>query len=163
MGETTGSFSSAGLMLEAQTLTLPSLTIEDALELGQIVSDLGRERALPIATEVRIGEWTIFHASLPGSKPENDSWMNRKARVVLATGHSTIFERVLAEEKGIDWYATTGLAEDLYAIHGGGIALNVIDKGFVGVLLVSGLPQVQDHLLGVEAIAEFLARKGELA
>jgi uncharacterized protein (UPF0303 family) len=32
----------------------------------------------------------------------------------------------------------------------------------VGMLLISGLPQVQDHLLGVEVIAEYLARKGEL-
>jgi uncharacterized protein (UPF0303 family) len=30
------------------------------------------------------------------------------------------------------------------------------------VLLVSGLPQVDDHLLGVEVLTEFLARKGEL-
>jgi uncharacterized protein (UPF0303 family) len=30
-----------------------------------------------------------------------------------------------------------------------------------GILLISGLPQVQDHLLGVEVIAEYLARKGE--
>jgi uncharacterized protein (UPF0303 family) len=28
-------------------------------------------------------------------------------------------------------------------------------------LIVSGLPQVEDHLLGVEIITEFLARKGE--
>jgi hypothetical protein len=30
-----------------------------------------------------------------------------------------------------------------------------------GVLIVSGLPQVEDHLLGVEIITEYLARKGE--
>jgi uncharacterized protein (UPF0303 family) len=28
--------------------------------------------------------------------------------------------------------------------------------------LVSGLPQVEDHLLGVEILTEFLARKGEV-
>jgi uncharacterized protein (UPF0303 family) len=27
---------------------------------------------------------------------------------------------------------------------------------------VSGLPQVEDHLLGVEILTEFLARKGEV-
>jgi uncharacterized protein (UPF0303 family) len=32
----------------------------------------------------------------------------------------------------------------------------------MGVLLVSGLPQVEDHLLGVEILTEFLARKGEV-
>jgi uncharacterized protein (UPF0303 family) len=35
------------------------------------------------------------------------------------------------------------------------------DKGFVGCLLISGLPQIEDHLLGVRVLTEFLARKGE--
>jgi len=94
--------------------------------------------------------------------PDNDSWIARKARVVLATGNSTMYERVLAEEQGIDWYAVKGMPEETHAIHGGGLPLNVKGMGCVGVLLISGLPQVQDHLLGVEVLTEFLARKGEL-
>jgi uncharacterized protein (UPF0303 family) len=50
----------------------------------------------------------------------------------------------------------------LHAVHGGGIPLNVTGVGMAGILLISGLPQVEDHLLGVEVIAEYLARKGEL-
>jgi len=41
------------------------------------------------------------------------------------------------------------------------LPLNVIGKGLVGILLISGLPQVDDHLLGIEIITEYLARKGE--
>ncbi len=82
-------------------------------------------RGLTIAVEVRLKEWTVFHASLPGSTPDNDSWIARKARVVLATGNSTMYERVLAEEQGIDWYAIKGLPEETHAIHGGGLPLNV--------------------------------------
>lgn len=161
MSETTGGFTSAELAREAATLVLPSLTIAEALELGEIAVGLGRDRALPIAVEVRLKEWTVFHISLPGSSPDNDWWMARKARVVLATGNSTIYERVLAEEQDIDWHAVKGLPEETHAIHGGGLALNVKGLGFVGILLVSGLTQIEDHLLGVEAITEFLARKGE--
>ncbi len=163
MTQTTGGFTSAGLALEAQALTLPSLTMAEALELGEIAVQLARERALAIGIEVRLLEWTVFHVSLPGSSPDFDTWMSRKARVVLATGHSTMYERVLAEEQGIDWYAVKGLPEETHAIHGGGLALNVKGLGLAGILLVSGLPQVEDHLLGVDAIAEYLARKGELA
>jgi uncharacterized protein (UPF0303 family) len=36
------------------------------------------------------------------------------------------------------------------------------EDGCVGVLIISGLPQVDDHLFGVEVLTEFLARKGEL-
>ena len=53
------------------------------------------------------------------------------------------------------------MEEELYAIHGGGLALNVVGLGLTGILIVSGLPQVEDHLLGVEVITEYLARKGE--
>ena len=129
--------------------------------MGKIGIEKGITRKLPIAIEVRIGDWTVFHASLPGSSPENDWWMNRKARVVMKTGHSSLYERVLAEENGVDWFAQHGVSEEEYAIHGGGLPINVKGKGLVGVLLISGLPQVQDHLLGVEILTEFLARKGE--
>ena len=160
---TTGGFTSAGLKTEEELLALPSFDIADAIELGEIALDFGMTRSLPMATEVRIGEWTVFHASLPGSSTDNDWWMGRKARVVLMTGHSSIHERVLAEETGVDWFAQHGVKEEEYAIHGGGLPINVIGKGLVGVLLISGLPQVQDHLLGVEILTEYLARKGEVA
>lgn len=163
MVERTGGFTSEGLALEARTLMLPSLTQAEAIEIGGIAQQIGTERALPIAVEVRLKEWIVFHASLPGSTPNNDAWIARKARVTIATGHSTMYERVLAEEQGINWYEEKGLSEELHAIHGGALALNVTDIGFVGILLISGLPQVQDHLLGVEVITEFLARKGELS
>ena len=162
MATTTGGFSSEGLALEAKTLELESLSQKEAIEIGEIALDLGFDRGVPIAVEVRLKEWTVFHASLPGSNAENDSWIARKARVVLATGNSTMYERVLAEEQGIDWYEVKALPEETHAIHGGGLPLNVKGMGCVGVLLISGLPQVQDHLLGVEVLTEFLARKGEL-
>ena len=161
MVETTGGFTSAQLALEAQTLVLPSLSQAEAIEIGEIASALGRDRALPIAVEVRLGAWTVFHVSLPGSTDVNDSWIARKARVVLAKGNSTMFERVSAEEAGVNWYEHNGLSEELHAVHGGGIALNVSGVGLAGILLISGLPQVQDHLLGVDVITEYLARKGE--
>jgi uncharacterized protein (UPF0303 family) len=162
MRETTGGFKSAELARESATLMLPSLTQSEALELGEIAAQIGRGRSLPIAIEVRLKDWTVYHASLPGSSPENDLWIARKARVVLAAKHSTMYERVLAEEQGIDWYESKGLPEETHAVHGGGLALNVRGLGFVGVLLISGLPQVEDHLFGVEVIAEYLARKGGL-
>jgi uncharacterized protein (UPF0303 family) len=162
MATTTGGFSSEGLALEAQTLELESLSHKDAIEIGEIAMDFGFQRGLAIAVEIRLKEWIVFHASLPGSTTESDLWIARKARVVLATGNSTMYERVLAEEQGIDWYAVNGFSEETHAIHGGGLPLNVKGMGCVGMMLISGLPQVQDHLLGVEVLTEFLARKGEL-
>ena len=159
--QTTGGFTSQQLLQEEQVLILPSLTNTDAIEIGQIATALGADRNLPIAVEVRIGDWTVYHASLTGSTPENDWWIGRKARVVNLKKHSTIFERVLAEENGIDWHKENNLMDETHAIHGGGLPLITKDGGYQGVLIVSGLPQVDDHLLGVEVLTEFLARKGE--
>ncbi len=160
--ETTGGFTSSQLLAEEQILTLPSLSAAEALEVGEIAKSLGMARNLPIATEVRVGDWIIYHASLPGSKPENDWWMSCKARTVMLKHHSTMYERVSAEERGVDWHKENNLLDETHAIHGGGLPLITKNEGFVGVLLISGLPQVEDHLFGVEVLTEFLARKGEL-
>ena len=159
---TTGGFSSSGLLKEEQLLVLPDLSQKSAIEIGEIAKSLGTQRSLPIAVEVRVGDWIVYHASLPGSTPENDWWIGRKARVVKLKQHSSMFERVLAEEQGIDWHKENNLLDETHAIHGGGLPLITKDDGFVGVLIISGLPQVDDHLLGVEVLTEFLARKGEL-
>ena len=159
---TTGGFTSSGLLQEELLLTLPALDVADAIEIGEIAKSFGTQRSLPIAVEVRVGDWAVYHASLPGSTPENDWWIGRKARVVKLKKHSTMFERVLAEEQGIDWHKENNLLDETHAIHGGGLPLITKGEGFVGVLLISGLPQVEDHLLGVKVLTEFLARKGEL-
>ena len=155
-------FTSQLLLEEQDRLTLPSLSVADALEIGQIANSFGVEQGLPIAVEVRIGDWIIYHASLPGSTVENQGWIDRKARVVMLKQHSTLFERVSAQERGVDWHKENGLLDETHAIHGGGLPLITQGDGFVGVLLISGLPQIEDHLLGVKVLTEFLARKGEL-
>ena len=160
--DTNSGFTSIQLLNEEQIRILPSLEISGALEIGEIAKSLCVTRNLPVAIEVRIGDWIVYHVSLPGSKPENDWWIARKARVVMLKHHSTLYERVSAQERGVDWYKENNLLEETHAIHGGGLPLITQDKGFVGVLLISGLPQVEDHLLGVEVLTEFLARKGEL-
>jgi uncharacterized protein (UPF0303 family) len=158
---TTGGFSSKQLLDEEQILKLPSLSNSDAIEIGQIAVTLGSQRKLPIAIEVRIRDWIVFHASLDGSKPENDWWINRKVSVVMLNQHSTMFERVSAEERGVDWHKENGVTDKTHAIHGGALPL-ITEEGFEGILIISGLPQVEDHLLAVEVLTEFLARKGEL-
>ena len=158
---TTGGFSSKQLLEEEEVLKLPSLTNTDALEIGEIAVTLGKQRKLAITIEVRIGEWVVFHASLEGSKPENDWWIGKKSRVVMMKHHSTIYERVLAEELGIDWHKENNVADETHAIHGGALPL-ITPSGFAGILIISGLPQVEDHLFAVEVLTEFLARKGEL-
>ena len=150
------------LLEEEKLLILPSLKVEDGLEIGRIANSFGVLRKLPIAVEVRIGDWVIYHASLPGSTAANQDWINRKARVVQLKHHSTLYERVNSEVLNFDWFKENNLTEDTHAIHGGGIPLITHEDGFLGCLLISGLPQVEDHYFGIEVLTEFLASKAEL-
>ena len=154
---TTGNFQSAELLEDELSTTLISLNNEDALAIGKLATEIGISRNLPIAIQVQIGEWIVYKAALPGSKPENDGWIKRKANVVLLKHHSTMYERVLAEENSRDWHLDNGVEDATHAIHGGGFPLST-NEGFKGILLISGLPQVEDHLLAVEILKTYLSK-----
>ena len=69
-----------------------------------------------------------------------------------------MYERVRAEELGIDWHALNKVKDETHAIHGGGFPLSTKNEGLQGILLISGLPQVEDHKLAVEILKRYLAR-----
>jgi len=154
-----GRIPSIKLLEEEASLALNSFDLNHALEIGELAKDFGIQRRLPIAIEVRIGDWVIYHASLPGSVPQNQTWLDRKARVVLLKHHSTLYERLDAEERRVDWYQENKLTEELYAIHGGGIPIFTNNNGLVGILLISGLPQLDDHNFGIEVLSQYLERR----
>ena len=155
---TTGGFHSKDLLQQESVCTLPYLDLKVAQEIGAIATRIGLERNYGIEISIRFGDWEVFKAALPGSKQESDGWINRKANVVNLTKHSTMYERVKSEEEGSDWHAIHGLVDETHAIHGGGFPLYVKDEGFKGILLISGLPQVEDHKLVGEILQIFLNR-----
>ena len=154
---TTGNFASAELLEHEKSTVLEKLGNKEAIEIGELATKIGLERNLPIAIQVQIGDWVVYKAALPGSKPENDGWIKRKANVVLMKHHSTMYERVFAEENNRDWHSDNEVVDATHAIHGGGFPLNT-QEGFKGILLISGLPQVEDHLLAVEILRTYLSR-----
>lgn len=89
-------------------------------------------------------------------RPENDSWIERKIRVVdrFAVSSLLVRQRLIAAGQTLD--EALGVDPTLYAAHGGCVPLTIRDVGMVGTVTVSGLPQVQDHLLVVEAMASVL-------
>jgi uncharacterized protein (UPF0303 family) len=153
---TTGDFTSAGILEQEKSVQLKEFNQELALDLGALAAEIGLTRELPIAISVRIGDWEVFKASLPGTVAENDGWIQRKANVVALTGHSTMFERVSAEESGTDWHHSHGVVDETHAIHGGGFPIVLTSGARVGAFIIIGLPQVEDHLLALEILKEFI-------
>ena len=152
---TTGDFTSADLLAHENNSALDAITEEVALAIGEKASSLALDREYPITISVRLDGAEIFRRALPGADDEQISWIERKANAVSLTQHSTMYERVLAEESGTDWHQDHGVEDATHAIHGGGFPLKTKSGDFRGVFLISGLPQVQDHLFAVEVLSHF--------
>jgi uncharacterized protein (UPF0303 family) len=150
---TTGNFSSVELLGHEDACKFDVIDSAIAQAIGERFVEVGLKRNHPITIAVQLDGVEVFRQALLGADEEQISWINRKARVVNLTHHSTMYERVSAEELGIDWHAKHGVEDATHAIHGGGFPLVTKDGEFKGVLLISGLPQVEDHMLAYETLA----------
>jgi uncharacterized protein (UPF0303 family) len=148
----------AQLAAEEEELQFSGFTNDDAWELGSALVAAGRERGLPIAVDISRNRHQLFHASLPGTTPDNDSWIQRKTRVVDRFGHSSLYVRQASIERGTTFEAEFGLDPERYAAHGGAFPIIVRSVGPVGTVVVSGLPQVADHRMVVAALRAHAAR-----
>ncbi|GHD71341.1 heme-degrading domain-containing protein [Streptomyces mirabilis] len=146
--------------LESQErqLVLPHFTYDDAWTLGTLLVSMAREAAAPVAIDIRRGGQQLFHAALPGSTPDNDAWIDRKRRVVERYGCSSLLVGTRFRAKGTTFEASSRLDPDTYAAHGGAFPLTVEGAGVIGTVVVSGLPQLEDHAMVIKALHQFLGR-----
>ena len=146
------------LLAEEQELQFPSFSADVAWTLGSHIYQRAKAASLPIAIEVSRNGQQLFFAALPGATPDNAEWIRRKRAVVQRFHHSSLYMSVEAEVKGRPFLQRYGLSEQEYAAAGGGFPIFVGETGCVGAVVVSGLPQLEDHRLVTEAIRETIAR-----
>ena len=148
----------AELAAEEQELQFTSFTNDDAWELGSALVAAARRAGAPVAIEIARNRHRLFSVALTGATPDNASWIERKSRVVHRFGHSSLHVRQASIERGTTFEAEFGLDPQRYAAHGGAFPVLVRDVGPIGVVVVSGLPQLDDHRMVVTALREHLAR-----
>ncbi|PWY71000.1 hypothetical protein BO70DRAFT_253445, partial [Aspergillus heteromorphus CBS 117.55] len=154
-----------GQALRARILSLPPSQRKPAL----ISITLGSSPVSP---------HTVFQcATEPGTVPDNEIWVRRKRNTVLRWGVSSWLMRqkmlnVVRSGGGREGEGEAdveavfvrkfalrseggGGAADEFAIHGGAVPIRVrgVD-GVVGVVVVSGLKQEDDHQVVVEVVGE---------
>ena len=149
----------AQLTAEEDELQLARFTNDDAWALGSALVARGQAERLPIAIEVSRHSHTLFSAALTGATPDNADWIARKARTVHRFGNSSLYVGQRFREMGTTFEQQSGLDPARYAAHGGGFPLLVRDVGPVGVVVVSGLPQVEDHRMVVTALRELVQQQ----
>jgi len=146
------------LAAEEEELQFSSFTHDDAWDLGCALIASARRENLPVAVDITRNRQQLFHATRPGTAPDNDWWIRRKTRVVDKFGHSSLYVREASLARGTTFEEEFGLDPNRYAAHGGAFPVIVRSVGPVGVVVVSGLPQADDHRMVVAAIRAHLAR-----
>ncbi|MGI3784917.1 MAG: heme-degrading domain-containing protein [Janthinobacterium lividum] len=137
------------------TSELPDLNhfdLDAAWRVGSSLVQSCRRAQQPVTIAIWLGEQRAFHAALPGSSADNDSWVERKARVVRRFGRPSLeVELDLARDDLAGFYTGFGLSPAEFAPSGG--AVPILVRGVaVGVLAVSGLVSSEDHALAVAAL-----------
>jgi uncharacterized protein (UPF0303 family) len=147
--------------LEAQEsrLVFDRFDESTAWELGATLRDAALAAGLPVAISIRRNGQRLFHAALPGASADNDGWLARKSAVVDRYGRSSlrVGEQFRVDGKSFD--ADSRLDPSLFAAHGGAFPILVRGTGCIGSVAVSGLPQLEDHRLVVEALEALLAAR----
>lgn len=145
-------------VLEAQEreLVLHQADLGSLNKLGRLMSEGAADLELPIVIQIRSGGRLVYVAALPGSTASNDEWATRKARVAQHFEQSSLLVRLLHERDGQDVNTRHSLSPELFQAHGGAFPLRVQGVGVIGSVVVSGLPQVDDHAFVVEQLETFL-------
>ena len=130
---------------------------DDAWRLGCTLVELAREQALAVTIDVRRGTQQLFHSALPGTAADNDSWVERKARVVDRFGASSYLVGLRPMADGTTFTSRHDLPLQQYTALGGAFPIRVKEVGIIGTVTVSGLLPADDHALVVAALRIFLS------
>lgn len=146
----------AELEQQERELVLDAFDHDTAWELGSRITALAREAEAAVAVDVRRPGLILFRAALPGSTPDQESWLARKAAVVLRLESSSALAaaRVAASGADASWLGPE------YAVTGGSFPIRVRGAGVVAAATVSGLASLDDHALVVRGLRALIAESG---
>lgn len=145
------------LLQEEKELQFESFNEDRAWRIGCALVEDCRRQKLPVTVDIRRGSHQLFHASLPGTSPDNDEWVLRKVRLVTRFGHSSYYMGQLLKSRNKRIEEMYLLPESEYAPHGGCVPILIRNCGMIGTITVSGLAQQADHQLVVDALRADLA------
>jgi uncharacterized protein (UPF0303 family) len=141
----------ATLQRQEEELVLDSFDQSEAWTLGVGLVELAQAAGHEVGIDIRRPGLILFRAALPGITPDQDSWIARKAALVLRMESSSALVEARLSAAGVDAAAIGWLGPE-YAITGGSFPVRVRGVGVVAAITVSGLSSEDDHQLAVEGI-----------
>lgn len=150
----------ATIEAEVAELKFSRFTQNDAVALGELLVQIGVDRGLPIAIGIVKPNHVLFRAALDGATPDNDLWLEAKNRTAARHLVPSLLVGLRARRNGGTVQDNPLFDSRTHAAHGGSFPIYVRGVGAVATVTVSGLPQLEDHRLVVEALRTFHAADG---
>jgi uncharacterized protein (UPF0303 family) len=141
---------------QEKALRFAAFDADTAWKLGGILRSKLAERNAGGTVEIELAGQVLFTCTTVGATPGQADWIRRKRNTVRRFARSSYAIGRMLERDGETLLGRHGLELKDYAAHGGGFPISVTGVGCVGSLIVSGLPQRDDHALAVSALAEVL-------
>jgi uncharacterized protein (UPF0303 family) len=137
-------------------LRFTDFTPDTAWQLGNRLHDALLARPAGGTVEIELAGQLLFACTTVGAKPNQADWIRRKRNTVrhFARSSYAVGRQLELDHQTLE--ARHGLALADYAAHGGGFPIFLAGPECVGTIIVSGLPQREDHNLVVTAIAGHL-------
>lgn len=123
-----------------------------AMQMATDVIALAKQRNQHIAIEIKRLNYTVFlyvDDNLPSDKID---WLRRKANLVKRFEDSSLSIKNDFIKEHLKLYETFGLKDEDYVLKGGAIPIFVKGAGMVAIITVSGLHDVEDHNIIIEAL-----------
>lgn len=143
---------------QEQQLRFPSFNADTAWKLGSLIRanliDLGAGGSV----QIEVANHLLFACVTPSASPGQADWIRRKRNTVHRFARSSYAVGRILEDAGETMETRHGLTLADYAAHGGGFPILLENTGPVGSVVISGLPQRDDHNLVVSALATLLGK-----
>ena len=141
---------------QEKALRFAAFDADAAWQLGGIVRSKLLERGAGGTVEIELAGQVLFACTTVGATPGQADWIRRKRNTVRRFARSSYAIGRALERDGETLLSRHALEIKDYAAHGGGFPIFVVGVGCIGSVIVSGLPQRDDHGLVVSAVAEVL-------
>jgi uncharacterized protein (UPF0303 family) len=148
------------LTQQEQILRFSAFDSDAAWQLGSLLRAALLERKAGGTVEIERDNQLLFACTTPGAKPGQADWIRRKRNTVRHFQRSSyaIGRELAVANQTLE--SAHQLSEVDFAAHGGGFPLWLktadVPDVFAGTIILSGLPQRDDHNLVVTAIAKHL-------
>jgi uncharacterized protein (UPF0303 family) len=146
----------AMILRQEEVLIFTRFGEDDAFALGTMIREEAASRGFALAIDIRLTQHPLFFFAMPGTGPDNVDWIRRKINVTMRYLKSSYAVGRHWAKRGQNASPERGLNPLDYAAHGGCFPIRLAGTGVVGTICVSGVPERDDHMTVVRALAKFL-------